>query len=220
MFTPSQELPLAMTTTNVMPPSASGGVEAEYERRISMVTPADTARGLFFNGVLAAVISLGGEPALKQCHGLLNDKRFERRFIDFSSYPVADFLRLSLAATRVLSPQLGGVETTQHRLGVQATKDFFSSMAGKTILLLAGDSPKRILGSLASAYRSAVSYGERTVTLLGENSARVVMKREFMLPAYNEGVLATVLESVNAKNVRVKARPSGLLDCEYELSWE
>jgi uncharacterized protein (TIGR02265 family) len=209
-----------MTQSNAMPAPASSSVEAEYERRMGLATPADTARGLFFNGVLAAVITLGGEPSLKQCHALLNDKRFERRFIDFSSYPVSDFLRLALAATRVLSPQLGGAETTQRRLGAQATKDFFSSMAGKTLLLLSGDSPKRVLGNLTSGYRSAVSYGERAVTLLGERSARVVMKRDFMLPHYNEGALTTMLEAASARNPRVRARPFGLLDCEYELSWD
>jgi uncharacterized protein (TIGR02265 family) len=208
-----------MTQTNVAAAPTASAVEAEYERRIGLATPADTARGLFFNGVLAAVITFGGEHALKRCHAILNDKRFERRFIDFSSYPVSDFLRLVLAATRVLNAQLGGPESTQRRLGMQATRDFLSSMAGRTLLLLSGDSPKRIMGNLASGYRSAVSYGERTVTLQGDTGARVLMKRDFMLPLYNEGVLLAVLESVNAKNPQVRARSFGVLDCEYDLSW-
>lgn len=210
-----------MTQTNLAAVSSSArGVEAEYERRMAMATPEDTARGLFFNGVVAAVITLGGESALKRCHALLNEKRFERRFIDFSSYPVSDFLRLAHAATQVLNSQLGGAESTQRRLGMQATRDFLSSMAGKTLLLLSGDSPKRLLGKLPSGYRSAVSYGDRTVTFNSETNARVIMKRDFMLPLYNEGVLTAVLEAVHAKNPRVRARPFGLLDCEYDLTWE
>jgi uncharacterized protein (TIGR02265 family) len=208
-----------MPPTSVIPTPSTGGVESDYERRINLAAPEDTARGLFFNGVLAAVVSLGGEAALKQCHAQLNDKRFERRFTDFASYPVADFLRLALAATRVLSPKLGGPEHTQHRLGMQATGDFLSSMAGRTLLLLTGDSPKRMIGNLASGYRSAVSYGERIVTMQGDNGARILMKRDFMLPLYNEGVLRALLESVHAKNPQVRVRPAGLLDCEYELSW-
>lgn len=207
-----------MSPTNVIPTSP-GGVESDYERRILMTTPEDTARGLFFNGVLSAVVSLGGATALKQCHAQLNDKRFEKRFTDFSSYPVADFLRLALAATRVLSPKLGGAELTQQRLGGQATHDFLSSMAGRTLLLLSGDSPKRLIGNLASGYRSAVSYGERVVSMQGDHAARVVMKRDFMLPLYNEGVLKALLESVHAKSPQVRAKPLGPLDCEYELSW-
>jgi uncharacterized protein (TIGR02265 family) len=194
-------------------------LELEYERRIAQATPQDTARGLFFNGVKAAVISLGGENALQQCQTQLNDARFERRFVDFSSYPVADFLRMALAASRVLAPRLGGPENTQRRLGMQAMRDFLNSMAGRTLLLLSGDSPKRVMGNLVSGYRSAVSYGERSVTVQGENSARVVMKRDFMLPLYNEGVLLALLEAVHTKNPQVRARPITLLECEYELSW-
>ena len=208
-----------MTPINVAPASLAGGVELEYERRLAHATPQDTARGLFFNGVKAAVISLGGEAALQQCHTLLNDPRCEKRFIDFSSYPVADFLKMALAASRVLAPHLGGPENTQRRLGMQAMCDFLDSMAGRTLLLLSGDSPKRVMGNLVSGYRSAVSYGERSVTVQGENSARVTMKRDFMLPLYNEGVLLALLEAVHAKNPQVRARPITLLDCEYELSW-
>lgn len=209
-----------MTQRSSAAASTPEGMEAEYERRIALATPEDTARGLFFNGVLAAVITFGGETALKQCHALLKERRFERRFIDFSSYPVADFLRLALAASQVLSAQLGGPETTQRRLGMQATRDFFSSMAGRTILLLSGESPKRILDKIPSGYRSAVSYGERTVTFTGDRSARVVARRDFMLPPYTEGVLTAILEAVNARSPRVQSRPLGLLDCEYELNWD
>jgi uncharacterized protein (TIGR02265 family) len=208
-----------MSSINMPPTPPVGGVESDYERRIALATPEDTARGLFFNGVTSSVIALGGENALAQCRAQLNDPRLERRFVDFSSYPVADFLRMALAATRVLSVRIGGPEKTQRRLGMQAMQDFLSSMAGRTLLLLSGDSPKRVMGNLVSGYRSAVSYGERTVTLQGENGARVVMKRDFMLPLYNEGVLVALLEAVHTKNPQVVARPFGVLDCEYDLSW-
>jgi uncharacterized protein (TIGR02265 family) len=205
---------------NVAAAASAGGVESEYMRRIALATPTDTARGLFFNGVLSAVVTIGGDPALKRCHALLGDKRFETRFTDFSSYPVADFLRLTFAATQVLNHRLGGPEATQRWLGMRAVRDFFQSMVGKTLLLLSGQSPKRALGSLTAGYRSAVSYGERTVTFVGETGARVVAKRDFMLPLYNEGVLLALLESIRARNPRVRSRPFGLLACEYELSWE
>ena len=118
-----------MEPIDVAPASLAGGVEVEYERRIAQATPKDTARGLFFNGIKAAVLSLGGEAAMLQCQTLLGDPRFERRFIDFSSYPVSDFLRMALAASQVLAPQLGGPENTQRRLGMQAMRDFLNSMA-------------------------------------------------------------------------------------------
>lgn len=208
-----------MTHMNAAPPPP-GGAESDFDRRIALATPEDTARGLFFNGLLHAVTNLGGDPALKRCLSIVNDKRFERRFIDFSSYPVTDFLRMARAATQVLSAQLGGPEPTLRRLGMQATRDFTASMAGRTLLLLSGNSPQRVMNGLITAYRSAVSYGERSVTMTGEKSARLVVKRDFMLPLYNEGVLLALLEAIHARRPLVRTRPTGLLDCEYELSWE
>jgi uncharacterized protein (TIGR02265 family) len=193
-----------------------GGVISEFERRISLATPADTTRGLFFNGAMAAVRSFGGDAVAEKCR----EATGEKRFVDFFSYPVAKFLTLSLTASQALGSQLGGFEATQRRLGMQATRDFFSSMAGRTLLLLAGEDASRVLANLPSGYRTATSYGERTVEMTGTHSARVTMKRDFMLPAYNEGVLIAVLESANVKNPRVTAHLSGPLDCEYTLTWD
>lgn len=90
-------------------PSAPVGRElTEYDRRMPHAGPEDTVRGLFFNGVFSAVSTEGGEQALRQCHLLLDDPLFNRRFIDFSSYPVRDFLRLASAAVAVLTPKVGG----------------------------------------------------------------------------------------------------------------
>lgn len=197
-------------------PMTDGGVVQEFERRIALATPQDTTRGLFFNGALAAVRSFGGDAVAQKC----TDAAGEKRFVDFFSYPVTGFLKLSLVASQALGAQLGGFEATQRRLGMQATRDFFSSMAGRTLLLLAGEDPSRVLANLPSGYRTAVSYGERTVTMTGPKTAQVVMRRDFMLPAYNEGVLLAVMEAALVQNPRVVARTVGTLDTDYELSWD
>ncbi len=197
-------------------PMTDGGVVHEFERRIALATPQDTTRGLFFNGALAAVRSFGGEAVAQKCM----EAAGEKRFVDFFSYPVTSFLKLSLAASQALGGQLGGFEATQRRLGMQATRDFFSSMAGRTLLLLAGEDPTRVLANLPSGYRTAVSYGERTVTMTGPKTAQVVMRRDFMLPAYNEGVLLAVMEAALVQNPRVVARPVSTLDTDYELAWD
>jgi uncharacterized protein (TIGR02265 family) len=182
--------------------------------------PDDTVRGLFFNGVFSTVTAVGGEQALRQCHLLLDDPMFHRRFVDFSSYPVRDFLRLASAAVAVLAPQMGGMPQVHQRIGEQAIDDFFRSMAGRTLLLLSGNSPQRILGHLPSGYSTAVSYGKRTVTMLGDTAARITYQDDLMPPLHNEGVLLGILRAVNAKNPQVRSTPRGLLDCEYTLSWE
>jgi uncharacterized protein (TIGR02265 family) len=197
-------------------PMSDGGVVQEFERRMSLATPRDTTRGLFFNGALASVRAFGGDALAQRCQ----DATGEKRFVDFFSYPVASFLKLSLVASQTLSGQLGGLEAAQRRMGMQATRDFFSSMAGRTLLLLAGEDASRMLANVPSGYRTAVSYGERTVTMTGPKSATLLMKGDFMLPAYTEGVLLSILEAATVKNARAVVRPVGVLDTEYELSWD
>lgn len=190
-------------------------VSQDLAARLALATHEDTVRGLFFNGVVGAVRALGGDAAVEHCLTAGG----ERKFVDFFSYPVASFLRLAYAAAQVMGPRYGGFEGALRRMGAQATTDFLSSAAGKTLLLLASDSPRRLLGNLHSGYRAAVSYGERNVSWTGDTSGVFTMKRDFMPPPYHEGTLQAVIEVVGGKQVRVEGRQTGLLDTEYSLSW-
>jgi uncharacterized protein (TIGR02265 family) len=194
--------------------------ESAYSPFVAQTTPADTVRGMFFNGLLTLVRTYGGDPALKQCLTLLGDRRFERSFISFSSYPAADFLRLCVAASQVLAPSMGSPENTARQLGMYTSREFLSSMAGKTLLMLSGGHPQRLIGSISQAYRAAVSFGERTVTARGEKAVIVTYKRDLLPLAHTEGVLLAVLEATHVKNPQIRSRPLAPLDSEYELTWE
>jgi uncharacterized protein (TIGR02265 family) len=202
-------------------PSASNGEEiTDYDRRIPLANPKDTLRGLYFNGVFNAVKKVGGEQALRQCHELMGDPKLSRRYIDFSSYPVVDFLKVASAGARVIAPHVGGQANALRQIGMQSVSDFFNSMVGKTLLLLSGTSPARALSNLPQGYSTSVTYGERQVTLLGENSARVSFRSDLMPPAHNEGVLMCIMQVLKAKNPQVRTYPKGMLDCDHEVSWE
>ncbi|MCY1018446.1 DUF2378 family protein [Pyxidicoccus sp. MSG2] len=191
-------------------------VSKDLETRLAMATKDDTARGLFFNGVVAAVKVLGGDAAVERCLAASGEKKF----IDFFNYPVAAFLRLAFSAAHLMGPKYGGFNGALRRMGVVATQDFLSSAAGKTLLLLASDSPKRLVGNLHAGYRAAVSYGERGVNWTGDKSGVFFMKRDFMPPAYHEGTLQAAIEAVGGKQVEVHGRQTGPLDTEYTLSWQ
>jgi uncharacterized protein (TIGR02265 family) len=144
----------------------------------------------------------------------------ERKHVDFFNYPVSSFLKLCLSATQQVGPQLGGCEKTLRWLGEQSARDFLSSMAGKTALLLAGGNLKRLLSQLPSSYRAAVSYGERSITWLSDKRGRLFMKNDFMPPAYHEGILLGTLQMAQAQGIQVTGHATGPLDSEYELAWE
>jgi len=56
----------------------SGGVDwkADLERRSRLATPADTARGLFFSGLLSSIKVLGDEALAKRCLEASGQTRF------------------------------------------------------------------------------------------------------------------------------------------------
>ncbi|MGZ3458816.1 MAG: TIGR02265 family protein, partial [Archangium sp.] len=66
-----------------MPPPADSVPAPTLEQLLSLATPVDTCRGMFFNGLLEAVHSLGGEEARARCFAAAGEKRF----VDFFGYP-------------------------------------------------------------------------------------------------------------------------------------
>lgn len=183
--------------------------------RIAATTEADTSRGLNFNRLFDLVREVGGEDAARACDPLRKASR-----VDFFSYPVEDYLRVAWDAADRLEARLGSVDAVWGELGRRTVTGFLASALGRTIYALAGRDPRRFVAAGPAGYRSAVSYGERTVEWLGERRARLVFKRDFMVPAFHRAVMLAALEASDAKRPRVEARATSLLDSEYDLSWE
>lgn len=203
----------------VKPPSAEGG-ESLYARYISLPSPEDNFRGLFFTSIFGVVKKEAGESGLRHCQQLLMDKRFQRGFISFATYPATDFLRVAHAATLVLAPLLGSVEKCARRLGRATVEDFVHSMAGKTLVSLSGGAPHRLLGNIPAAYRASVNFGERKMTATGEKSAVLTFKRDFLPLPHTEGVILAVMDVSTGKHPQVRSRSLGPLDSEYEVTWD
>jgi uncharacterized protein (TIGR02265 family) len=196
--------------------SAASAVPAPgLEQLLTFITPVDTCRGMFFNGLLEAVRSLGGDEARTRCFVAAGEKRF----VDFFSYPVADFLKGVFTAVELLGPEHGGHDAVLRQLGRRATQDFLHSTVGKTMMALAGTEPFRVLSSFPSAYRASLSYGERSVERLGEQRARMMARRDFLPLAYNEGVLLAALEHSSARELQVEGHRMAALDVDYDIRW-
>jgi uncharacterized protein (TIGR02265 family) len=187
----------------------------DWQHRQNLASPGDTARGLFINGLLDAVRTLGGEELVKRCLDACGQDRFVATF----SYPITLQMRIISVAMSTLEKRYGAPEGALRQLGRRSALDFMESTAGKMMMRLAGSDPKRLLASLPSAYRVSMSYGEHTLVWTGPRSGRLVMKREFMPHPVHAGVVATLLEAGGAREVRVWGRQTGPLDCECDFSW-
>ena len=196
-------------------PATSVPAAPLLEQLLTLATPMDTCRGMFFNGLLEAVRALGGEEARAKCFAASGEKRF----VDFFSYPVADFIKALFTAADLLGPRLGGRDAVMRQLGRRATEDFLHSTVGRTMMALAGTDPHRLLASFPSAYRASISYGDRSVEKLGERQARLKARRDFLPVAYNEGVLTAALEQSTARDLVVQGRRVALLDVDYDIGW-
>lgn len=205
-----------MQQAQAKPHPEAGSVEADWAGRRMAATEMDTARGMFFLGVLETVRSGVGEEAVSTCWSAID----ERRFVGFFNYPVASFLKLAQVAARLLAPRWGGTDEALRQMGMQATRSFLESAVGRTFLLLAAENPRKLVSNLPSGYQMAVSYGERSIEWKGEGEALFVMRRDFLPPAYHEGVLREVLATVGARGPKVEGRKLGVLDTEYHLLWE
>ncbi|MBN1208546.1 MAG: DUF2378 family protein [Myxococcaceae bacterium] len=191
-------------------------VERQLRHRMAMASPTDTARGMFFNGALDVARALGGSEAADRCQQLIGEKRF----IDFFNYPVLDLLRMSLEMVRLVGARSGGGAGVLRRMGAQAAQDFLASAPGKTMLLLTSSNPRRVLNQLPTSYRTAVSFGERRVVWsVRDRTGLFIAERDFMPPAYTKGLLQGVLEATGVKDVSVSGWPTGMLDSEYQVSW-
>jgi uncharacterized protein (TIGR02265 family) len=191
-------------------------VERQLRHRMAMAGPSDMTRGIFFNGALEVARALGGSEAADRCQYVLGEKRL----LDFINYPVGDLLRMSLEMIRIVGAHAGGCAGVLRSLGKQNARDFLASASGKTMLLLAGNNPRRLLSQLPTSFHTAVTFGERRVIWPTQDSLGIFMvQRDFMPPAYTKGLLQGLMEAVGARGVHVSGRPTGMLDSEYEVSW-
>ena len=189
--------------------------KADLERRFRLATPADTARGLFFSGMLSSLEALGDEALAKRCLEVSG----QTRFIEFFSYPIGVYLQMVSCALPMLEQRHGSGEEALRQVGVRATKSFLETTSGRALLLLSGRSPKRIVSALPGAYKVSTTFGERRVEWTSHQSGRLVGKREFLPYPFHEGVLLAMLEVTGAQGVQVRGRATSELDNECEFSW-
>lgn len=208
--------PVHVTTFARAQTQVMGFSTYDLSERLALAGPEDHARGVLCNGALAAVARLLDDGAAEVCRSASG----ERRFIDFFSYPITSFLRLSFTAAELLRSKLGGYDAAFRTLGKQAVDDFLSTAVGRTLRTLEGKKPWRPLTAMPAAYQTVLDHGARDVELLGEGRCVIRMRRDFMPPPYHEGVLAAVLGSLGAHQVQVVGRRLGSLDADYEISWD
>ena len=178
-------------------------------------TPQDTSRGLNYTTLFEFARAELGPNAPREV-----DPTGKGTRVDFFSYPITEYLDAAWNVGERLAPKYGSLDAVFFELGKRTVDGFLASVLGKTIFAMAGKDPRRIVASGPGAFKSAVSYGERTVEFTGEKAARYTFKRDFMPNSFHRGVILAALEVTEAKNPKAVAREVDFMHTIYEISWE
>jgi len=188
---------------------------ADLKQRLAAATATDTSRGLNYTTLFALVRDHLGDAAARDVDVLGKGAR-----VDFFSYPIAEYLQTAWNALDRLEPTFGTTDATLAELGRRTISGFLASMIGRTAFTMAGKDPRRLLANIGPSYRTAVSYGARTVEFTGPRQAVITFRQDFMPPAFHAAVILTALQAGDARRPRVVGRATGLLDSVYDIQWE
>jgi uncharacterized protein (TIGR02265 family) len=186
------------------------------ERRGALAKPEHSMRGFFFNGMLASLRALGDEALVRRCLQACG----QEHFTDFFSYSVHLLLPLLTTALPTLAERQGGGEGALRQIGRRASLDFLGSITGKAMLMLAQGRPKPLIGSMPSAFRVALNFGNVGLVWTGPTRGQLTMEPSYMPPPFHEGMVRQMLEASRAQGIHVVSRATGALAITCEFAWE
>ncbi|HYH95776.1 DUF2378 family protein [Hyalangium sp.] len=194
-----------------------GSHTTELARRLELVRPVHTVRGLAFNAILALVAEHAGEEASSRLARELG----LQRIIDFFSYPASDFTRLLFTAAELLSPHLGSEQEALRACGAACLHQFFYfSTVGRALAKIMGrKNPKRGFANTSIAYATLVNYGSHECEVLGARQLRLVFRGDMQPALFHEGTLSAALEVTGVQG-KVTSTIHGLDHAEFLLEWE
>jgi uncharacterized protein (TIGR02265 family) len=189
----------------------------ELTRRLELVRPVHTVRGLAFNAILALVAQQAGEEASAR----LSRELGLRRLVDFFSYPAADFMRLLYAAAGVLQDRVGSQEQALRACGTACLNHFFySSTVGRALAKIMGrKDPLRAFSNTPIAYATLVNYGTHDCEVVGPRQLRLVFRGDMQPARFHEGTLSAALQVTGVQGT-VTSTVHGLDHAEFLIDWE
>lgn len=198
-------------------PSSDAAYDAEQDlqQRLLLATPQHTTRGFLFTSLIRVVRELGeDESVVQRCVAASGEKSF----VEFFNYPTRSLLLMLAAAARALSGRFGSFEEALRQMGFKAGASYMETPVGRTALQQAGGSQQFMI-ALQTLYWVLTTYGKPSVTWTGPNSGVLAVQRTFMPLAYHEGGAWAIARKLGLKLVSVRARRTGELSIELEVTW-
>ncbi len=192
--------------------------EQDLTQRLILATPDHTTRGILFMATLRTLRELGvDEATVRSCLAACG----ESEFVEFFNYPTSSLLRLLGAAARVLSPKYGSYEEAMRQIGWMSGDIYMASTVGRSAQqMMGGTDPMQWVRALQALYKVVMVYSEPSVIWMGPKRGILAVERTFTPLAYHEGGALAIAKRLGVQNVKVRARSTGQLSVELDLSWE
>ena len=110
-------------------------------------------------------------------------------------------------------------EEALRQIGFKAGQSYMETAVGRTALQQAGGGPQQFMIALQTLYWVVTTYGKPAVSWTGPNSGVITIQRTFLPLAYHEGGAWAIAQRLGIKLVSVRARKTGDLSIDLEVSW-
>jgi uncharacterized protein (TIGR02265 family) len=193
------------------PPVLDLSIDADFYLR--SCPSSATAPGVFMQDLVKLVTA-------KQ-HGVaerLYEAVGERRWIAFKTYPLRDFMRLAVNASRILYDSVPLSEGLR-RLGRTAFPSLRATMAGRVVLFALGNHLEDAFRNAPRAYKLVLPQSEVTVEV-GDQRGRIELRGVYNFPtAYHYGVFEGTIAEYGFQP-RIRIIPTGRwCDASFDVEW-
>jgi uncharacterized protein (TIGR02265 family) len=134
-------------------------------------------------------------------------------------YPLKEFLLFEQSAAAKMAVMSGSFDEAVFKIGAAAVHLFFDSVAGKTMKLLAGKEPHRLLSAVPNGYSVLVNFGERSYLKTGERSGTFTFRHELLGAVHTAGIFDAALRSVYHVDPKIALESSSIVDFRFKISW-
>ena len=187
------------------------------ERRLAMVTDDLTIRGTPAEAMCRLIREVAGEDVATT---VAQEAGFKSAsFNMLQKYSLKQFLEFERAAADHIAGAVGGFDEAIFKIGAAAVHLFFDSVAGKTMKLLAGREPHRLLSAVPNGYSVLVNFGTRQYQKTGDHAGLFTFQHELLGPVHTAGIFDAALRAVYGVEPTIALEASTPVDFKFRISW-
>lgn len=186
-------------------------------KRIERLQGTESIRGTPCQGVASTLLQYCGAEAVVAA--LAEADLRETSFNPLKNYSLRSFLRFEFIAAMKLSGPLGGVDQAIFHMGAAAVDPFFDSVAGRTMKILSGHEPHRMLAAAPSGYQLLMNVGKHEYIKKDARYGIFSFSGDPLGPVHNSGIFDAALRRVYEINTSIELESIDIMEFKLHIRW-